>query len=124
MGSLPTWDCVTLVGGKRCYGDFKACEGLSKADLERSLVSGLSLEHDRSRLTGGLWALAGYDPSVRVTTVLREGAPGTGGVKSWFVAEDPVIELPLQAIITFRKVGDRADTRWALNDIASAAFSP
>ena len=67
--------------------------------------------------------MAGYTPSVRVTTLLRGGAPGTGGFKSWFVSDDPVFELPVNAVLKFRKAGDKADAELPLNDIAALSLS-
>ena len=123
VGVLPTFDFLEIEGGKRLVGDFKALEGLSGADLDRAKVCEVVLQHDRARVMGTLWALAGYAPTVAVTTILRPGLVGTGGIGSWFVTGDPVYQLPIDAKVTFRCAGDTTDTLLPLNDVKCIRLS-
>jgi len=122
VAALPTWDSLLLEGGRRLYGDFIGSDALEEAQQDRAEVASLHCEHTRGGLTPKLWAIAGWAPNVNITVRLRPGARGTGGLSSWFISEDPVVKVPVDAVVRFQSAGNREIAEHPLNNVLEVTF--
>lgn len=119
IGDCGTWDEIHLEGGRVLTGDFKCGPGkLSK--LKRDKTASATFSHTRSQLIGGLKAVFGKEPKVEISFFPRNS-------DNFFDAIVPqahdTFECAIDAVVFFRKAGDRTDTKISVNDIVRIQFS-
>jgi hypothetical protein len=114
LSSIGTWDVIELNGGKRLYGDYKGCPGLS---IDRSKTEALVISHQRNYTLGMAWAAIGYTPTVTVSLLERYGS---GWLWSSYTA---VVKIPYNTEIVFRVCGDENDSKISVNDVVRVQIS-
>lgn len=114
LSSIGTWDVVELNGGKRLYGDFKECPGVS---LDRSKTEALEVSHQRNYTLSIAWAAIGYTPTVTVSLLERNGA---GWLWNSYTA---IVKIPYNTEIVFRVCGDEVDSKISINDVVRIKIS-
>ena len=114
LKSIGTWDILELHGGKRLYGDFKECQGVS---LDRQKTETLEFSHQRNRALGLVWAVIGYYPMVTVSLLERGG---TGWLWNSYVA---TVKIPYNTDLVFRICGDEVDSKVPVNDVDRIVIS-
>ena len=108
LSAIGTWDIVELHGGKRLYGDFKNCPGVS---LDRQKTESLEFSHQRNKTFGLFWAVIGYSPMVSVSLLERGG---TGWLWNSYVAS---VKVPYNTDLVFRISGEEVDSNVPVNDV-------
>lgn len=119
IDELGSWDVLTLHGGRVVTGDAHRLlpldgshERVPDLDTLRRQASELSFGHRRSLAVGAVGAVLGYGPSVRLTAVLRAGAPPL----------EPST-LPVGAWLEFRPAGGQSKHRFAINEVEHLVLS-
>lgn len=114
FSSIGTWDIIELNGGKRLYGDFKECPGVS---LDRSKTEALEISHQRNYTLSLAWAAIGYTPRVTVSLLERHGA---GWLWNSYTA---IVKIPYDTEIVFRVCADEVDSKISINDVVRINLS-
>ena len=102
LSSIGTWDVMELNGGKRLYGDFKECPGVS---LDRHKTEALEISHQRNYTLSMAWAAIGYTPMVTVSLLERHGV---GWLWNSYMA---IVKIPYDTEVVFRVSGDEMDSK-------------
>jgi len=116
LGRAGGWDKLKLVGGRVIDGDYKGCSSIA---IERSKVSNMNFRHNRSSLTGKLYAVAGYTPQVNIDLVKR------GGRSGWITGAElhSTVQIPYNTEICFHFAGEQKEASIPANEIESIFLS-
>ena len=99
--------------------NISSCLGCSSIAIERGKVSNLNFRHNRSVLTGKLYAVAGYTPQVNIDLVKR------GGRSGWITGAElhSTVQIPYNTEICFHFAGEQKEASIPANEIESIFLS-
>ena len=125
LARLPTWDTVTLHGGRTLTGDFRgfrdlgddadAVRELGTLQTRRETVGGALFSTQRSRALATAGALFGIEPHTAVALQSRE--PG------WISSTLIVVAVPLHAKVVFRAAGRTVDDAFLAAEVDALQLS-
>ena len=107
MGS---WDKIGLTGGRVVEGNYKSCASVG---FDRKNVSRMTFVHNRNSMSGKIYAVAGYIPSVTIQLEKR------GGKSGWITGKElfSSVEVPFNTDLVFHFAGEQKEATIPVNEI-------
>jgi len=110
LKKVGSWDKIGLTGGRVVEGNYKSCASVG---FDRSNVSRMTFVHNRNSMSGKIYAVAGYIPSVTIQLEKRGGKAGWITGKELFSS----VEVPFNTDLVFHFAGEQKEATIPVNEI-------